>query len=132
MVDEIQIYKNQISRECICKSTNIRKRQNLMNQSIEMDTDDDEFNNSNQFLGYMPYHNIYENNRHIQKIKTIKNLNNNMETLKNNGNCPYCPRTGFKGAHGVNIHIGHMHKCKQCYNLEHLCKCNKIKYIPYY
>ena len=65
MVVEIQIYKNQISRECICKSTNNRQRQNLMNQSIDMDTDDDEFNNSNQFLGYMPYHNIYENNRHI-------------------------------------------------------------------
>ena len=43
-----------------------------------------------------------------------KKLNNNF------GQCPYCPRYGFKN---VQIHIGHMHKCKACKNLKFNCIC---------
>ena len=45
------------------------------------------------------------------------------QTLNNNwGQCPYCPRDGFKN---VNVHIGHMHKCKSCKKLVFECRCTK-------
>ena len=51
----------------------------------------------------------------IQKLSDQR-LNNNW------GQCPYCPKDGFKN---VNVHIGHMHKCKNCKKLCFECKCSK-------
>ena len=42
------------------------------------------------------------------------------------GQCPYCPKDGFRN---VNVHIGHMHKCKTCKKLSFECKCTKYDLI---
>jgi hypothetical protein len=43
------------------------------------------------------------------------------ETMNTNlGECPYCPRKNLKS---INIHIGHMHKCKNCRELFFDCSC---------
>ena len=51
-------------------------------------------------------------------------VNSNFDN--NCGQCPYCPKNNLSS---VAIHIGHMHKCKNCRELIFKCKCSKSSLI---
>ena len=53
--------------------------------------------------------------RKAERVGKRKNIDENLT------DCPICSQKGFKN---VNIHIGHMHKCKQCRELFTECTCH--------
>ena len=54
------------------------------------------------------------NSKRVKSNWSADQLNNNF------GQCPYCPRNGFR--HVMN-HIGKAHTCRKCRNLDSDCNC---------
>ena len=57
----------------------------------------------------------FNSRRKAERVGKRKNVDENLT------DCPICSQKGFKN---VNIHIGHMHKCKQCRELFTECTCH--------